>query len=429
MENIAEQEGLNSLLFDILKNAATESLDHEVVSTIATLLLEGADANAKDDQGKTLLTYASNIQGGDEIIQILIANGADILPALTLAINEGDKKALLALFKADPALSLMHAADVGNAEVVKTLLSKGVNPDLALNYAVCKGKVQAIEILVDHGANPSAPDYGGKTMLMYAADENQTESVKTLLRLGANAEAVDATGLTALMYGAGEDPRLDEKTLIKRGASDRTKIVEALLDGGCKINARDMLGRTALMYAALSHGGAEVIQTLINRGANIEATDRDNKSALRFAAEVERTDNVRVLLKNRASTQGIDVAALIEIFGKNNQKENLPQELVENPQKEMNSLSKVKRNLALCDLTETPPKKMPLSELMRDTSSGQQPLPLTPPRVYGNNENEDIEGTRKAMREMDERLARLPRSSPEFPELEFFLKEKSKTRG
>ncbi|CAM4461516.1 Zn-dependent protease with chaperone function [Paenibacillus endophyticus] len=136
---------------------------------------------------------------------------------------------------------LLGAALEGDADLVRQLLSSGVNPDAAdaegwtalmwaaqlndtasgsaiidagadlnlfehtyeetaLTIAIYNGSVDVVELLLEGNANPDLQDSTGWTPLMTAATEGDMESTKLLLQAGADPLIVDETGYTAADY-------------------------------------------------------------------------------------------------------------------------------------------------------------------------------------------------------------------------------------
>lgn len=118
------------------------------------------------------------------------------------------------------AQKLIEAAGTGDAEVIHSLLSSGLDVN--------------------------APNGGGETALIRAAGNGQAEMVRLLLHHGANVNAKTADGMTPLIraafFGHPEAARL----LMLRGAD---------------LSARDRLGSTAMDWA-LAKGHDEVAETL-----------------------------------------------------------------------------------------------------------------------------------------------------------------------
>jgi ankyrin repeat protein len=86
------------------------------IEMVKLLIGVGADVNAKDDFGDTLLMYAA--RGGSlETVNLFIAKGLDV--------NARAK---------DGITALMFAAGIGKYEVVKTLVQKGADIDVKDNH-------------------------------------------------------------------------------------------------------------------------------------------------------------------------------------------------------------------------------------------------------------------------------------------------------
>lgn len=84
-----------------------KSYDERVQVLLQTLLVNGADVNAKDNGGMTALMYASQ-RGRPEVVQTLLVNGADV----NVKTN-------------DDWTTLRLAKERGSSEVVQLLINSG----------------------------------------------------------------------------------------------------------------------------------------------------------------------------------------------------------------------------------------------------------------------------------------------------------------
>lgn len=112
------------------------------LDVIALLLANGADVNAKDEEGKTSLQRAAS-SGSLEVVKYLVENGANV--------NERDKHS---------STAVLAATFDGFAEVIHYLISKGAEPNVKtihgqspLYIASGKGYTRIVEILKSAGAH------------------------------------------------------------------------------------------------------------------------------------------------------------------------------------------------------------------------------------------------------------------------------------
>jgi TIR domain/Ankyrin repeats (3 copies)/Ankyrin repeats (many copies)/Ankyrin repeat len=173
------------------------SVNNELLSAAASgdtaaatrLLGQGADVDAKNNQGDTPLLLAAK-SGKIETAQLLIGKGANIE-----AKNDVGETALIA------------ACTAGHADIASLLVEKGAATDAGddggatpLMYAGLGGNTAIIDLLLARGANINAQDDKGETPLMYAASAGSVDAVKLMLRRNANPATKDHNGQTALEY-------------------------------------------------------------------------------------------------------------------------------------------------------------------------------------------------------------------------------------
>ena len=135
---------------------------------IITLLQAGADINARDRYGETLLHFvAVRYDDSANIIPVLLGAGADI--------NARDRY----------GMTLLHSAAKGyfdSANIITALLQAGAdinalaNEDLTpLHLAAARGTSADVIALLDAGADGSTKDKYGRTPFYYAEDDDFTK--------------------------------------------------------------------------------------------------------------------------------------------------------------------------------------------------------------------------------------------------------------
>ena len=273
--------------------------------------------------------FAAN--GGDAIVQLLIAAGGDINgppPALRAAISARPLHRLVACASLD---TIKVALDAG-AELHHTACSQD-NFDTPLKIACCYRDADVVQLLLERGAdvNESSPSARGPTALQAAFCRNtlSLEVVELLLRHGADINAAPKSGarFTALQaaaqqagscvplvellldYGADVNAKPYHKSGLTalQAAAGRTvpcvPLVELLLMYGADVNARPCYsgGLTALQAVAES-GHVPIAQLLLEAGAdpNAPAAAEDGCDAVETAAIYGRLDMVQLLLDSDA---------------------------------------------------------------------------------------------------------------------------------
>lgn len=176
-------------------------------ATLALLLKAGADANAADKDGNTLL---------------------------------------------------MDVAYLGDTASVETLLLAGAKPDVvrpggysALMRAATEGRAETVKSLLAHGASVDLRNEKGETALMRASIAGgDAETVKAILAAHPDVNAKNSDGETALMYAVGGHPSvLHDKSKVNPDLED---VVGALLQAGADPAIVDAKARSALDLADTS---------------------------------------------------------------------------------------------------------------------------------------------------------------------------------
>lgn len=129
--------------------------------------------------------------------------GFDLAAPLSAHINDTIKNA---------TTPLMHAARMGNLNVLESLLALGAAPALlnadsngALWFACFADSTPCASALIKSGAPLDSQNVNGATALIYCASAGKTPLVKLLLDAGANAELMTLDDFTALELAASPD--------------------------------------------------------------------------------------------------------------------------------------------------------------------------------------------------------------------------------
>jgi len=293
-------------LFQAIRNNDLAALGGE--------LRKGADVNARDRRGTTLLMHAA-AYGSADAVKLLLDSGADVnarnsfdATALILGAADPQKARILVEKGADvnahtkmgrTALMLAAGCD-GCSETVRLLLAKGADPKArdvggvqALHLVADADDLESMRLLLDKGAEADAPDGFGFTPLMNAADPCDLSAIKLLLSKGANVNAannghqdvkfgkIQLLGLTPLMLSAAYCP---------------ADVMKALLDAGAKVNVQDIRGMTPLMLAVASETqDLAVVQLLLKAGADVNAKSTAGETALDWAKKFGNSGTIGAL--------------------------------------------------------------------------------------------------------------------------------------
>jgi ankyrin repeat protein len=162
-----------------LDSVPTEPADVEEswTATVESLLANGANIEARNEDGSTPLTWASAFAQTD-ILKLLIQRGAKT--------NVTDKYGNTALISA--ACECAEATMNSAYDVVRILLKQGANVNArnhdgrtALMMASGMiGDARVLQLLLDNGADPRAKDHEGKTALRFAREGRRDDKIAIL---------------------------------------------------------------------------------------------------------------------------------------------------------------------------------------------------------------------------------------------------------
>jgi ankyrin repeat protein len=171
--------------------------------------------------------------------------------------------------------------DMDHLDFIKLLVAKGANVNARVcgNQSTpkeCKGDTTetrtnfTMQWLYEDGATP----------FLRAAQSGDVDLMKFLLSKGADPKIATSHNDTALSVAAGIG--WVEGVTYEWSEKQNVEAVKMCLDAGIDVNAADMEGRTAL-HGAAHKGRTEVIQMLADHGANLVARDLGSRDTVNGA--------------------------------------------------------------------------------------------------------------------------------------------------
>jgi ankyrin repeat protein len=283
---------------------------HNALLEAARVIIEqGADVNARDKFGWTLLTQASRY-GYLDIILLLLDHGKnvnvdatnnDCNTPLHLAAQNGQFAAARLLVERGANVNVqnkdsctpLHEASWhnGHPDLVLLLLEHGANLETRnkglstpLQLAVKKGHLAVARLLVKHDAKVNVQNTESWTPLHEASWYNgYPDLVLLLLEHGANLETTNKGLNTPLQLA------------VKRGHLAVAQLL--LVKGGAKVNVLNKESWTPLHEASWYNGDPDLVLLLLEHGANPEARNNGRNTPLQLAVKRGHIAVARLLEK------------------------------------------------------------------------------------------------------------------------------------
>ena len=351
-EEELRQAALNQEMFDYLKDKNWEAAFNAVT--------EGADVNAKDEDGRTPAFYCvengnftilSNLDraGKNKVDPDVQDNsGLSLLHCAVLKKQDAIITYLLKVRACSPRTQLTKkvgsspvgaspvydAARIGTPEMVKDLVTFGADVNAATNtgltplhQAAYRGNVEMVkELVLQAGADVNAIAKNGRSPIFYAASRGKASTVNCLLENKAEINLADVNGYTPLHCAAASGNAslvkfmvLNKKANFAATANDGTtvliagakypEIVKFLADRMPNVNGVDKDGNSVLHLCAET-ADEETVRKLLYRGAKEDLPNKDGETPILFAARAGNVIMVKRLLNmNVKVTQEIVDAA------------------------------------------------------------------------------------------------------------------------
>jgi ankyrin repeat protein len=251
-------------------------------------------------------------------------------PKPSVPMSQGSKASI------SPATYLHKAAEKGDIQEIKEVLSKGANVNALdgsgltpLMYASYRGFKDAAELLIQSGADVNFKNRQGETALTKACGNNRLEMVRLLLAHGADVNAKARNGYTPLIIAAARSGPEVVLLLLDRGANINAKSEDSLtpllnslqyydkknalilISRGAKVNDKDGEGCTPLFHAVIRHH-QDVVERLLEKGADINAKDDEGRTPLMYTPkyDTQSGDMAKLLLAKGADKAARDHSGL-----------------------------------------------------------------------------------------------------------------------
>ncbi|MCL1876305.1 MAG: ankyrin repeat domain-containing protein [Synergistaceae bacterium] len=280
--NAKNSDGATALMV-----AAQRNYNPKVISV---LLENGADAQAKDNEGKRAIDYLrenENLKNTDALKELEEKTGDGI--------NAAPAGAAMSV---DDFLKLCRS---GTPQQIEAAIKSGMDANEKNIYGVTPLIVAAeynknpevLNALIRGGADVNVKLSGNNTALMMAVWHNSNpEVVNALIQARADVNAKNDGGMTALIWAALEN---------------NAEVTKALINAGADVNAKDEKGFTALVVAIDGNDNPAVIRILIQAGADVNVKINDGRTPLNFATKIRAPEIVSLLLAAGATVSENDV--------------------------------------------------------------------------------------------------------------------------
>ncbi|KAL2787914.1 ankyrin repeat-containing domain protein [Aspergillus keveii] len=262
----------------------------------------GIDVHQRNNDGCQAITLvAEGTYDWEERLDLLLAAGADI------EARDYNGRTLL-------ARAMFDRANYGYEEMIPYLVSRGANLNTqdyqgngVLHYMVRPHRLQfeAFEFLLKNGADPNMTNYKGDTILHRLvanlgtiSEETLITAIKKLLEMGVSPVVRNFKGQTPLHMLCS---LVSEHHFRVAPGADKAPI-DILLDAGL-IAGLEIPDHDGILPIHLAATVSEVlVGKLISRGASTTAVTKDGRNLLHIASTARQSNIVGLLLEHNPST-------------------------------------------------------------------------------------------------------------------------------
>lgn len=181
-----------------------------------TALIAGQDVNRRDEQSETTALEHAVRNANREMVQLLILAGAEV--------NAKDEAGRTVLMMLDSDATADLIGDLLNAGAKVNLKDREDNT--ALMSAASSDNLEALKVLIEAGAELNVQNKSGQTALMQAASEGHVNAVRALVLAGADMTLLDEDGVNALGLAMDNDHSAVIRFLKSKGAAQVVAKVE-----------------------------------------------------------------------------------------------------------------------------------------------------------------------------------------------------------
>lgn len=272
---IYEKESLQDMFAQVKASRLHEAAMSGDIEDVESLIAEGVDVNARDQQGLTPALVGLHAWES-AVTDLLLEKGADTNAPHLLAYT-GDLTSMKNLLERHApvdsldGLTLLHAAAKGgHTDIVEFLISKG--------FAVT-----------------ATTEYGNTTPLDYAALGNHQEVAGVLIANGASVDSAKPNPIVAAAYAGhkdmieylmskGADINKGPETPLHQAVSPwwDTNMAKLLIEAGADVNARNEKGNTPL-HLAVKCGEVKMVELLVSNGANLSVRNNQGEDPVSMA--------------------------------------------------------------------------------------------------------------------------------------------------
>ncbi len=311
------------------------------VDKILSMLEDGYDINAEDENGITPFAAAAMSTAKPEVLVCLLKHGANInvtdshgrTMLMFLCYGNYDAAMLKPLLENYKDINkqdnvgvslLILASAYRSCDIVELIIDAGADPNLkdstgrtALFYAAARGNLKMVKQLIDAGADASIRDNQGQPFILGMMKNPDDDSVQEILTYATSKGLLNESDVTEFKKSRKAFKEYFEQ-MMKASVEQPESYVDRQISETKDIDAQDSDGKTLLMRLCEEGADAKSIKKVLNAGADLEIKCKDNWTALAYAINYAPYETVMALVNAGADDDMSDCDKTMLMLAANN---------------------------------------------------------------------------------------------------------------
>ena len=301
IENGADVDAKDKLNETPLLLAMSNCSNKEGRIIIEILINSKANVNVLANEEGYSPLHGAITMGNEYMVSYLIQNGANVN---LKTLKTGESPISWAVVSVNTILPCLKALEINSPlnyqkalesreNIIQMLMDNGADVDaldnngfMPLYYAAkANDNQQAFKILIQNGAEVNCMIENYIPLIYLILHEKLFDCAKTLLENGADLDAIGEYGYTILMHA-----------VMDHGVNKIPEVIKWLLENGANGNARNKYYGCTAMHLAIEEGFDDIVTMMIGYGISLNLKNYDGNNSFEYALDKEEIKVFKAIL-------------------------------------------------------------------------------------------------------------------------------------